>query len=82
MKRTLITPDLARFPADFRPLMEGTPLYDSSCSPEARVIYIDRDGGYYLKSAPSGSLKREAELTRFFHEKGLATERSPFCLTR
>ena len=74
MNRTLITPDLARFPDDFRPLLEGAPLYDSSCSPEARVIYIDRDGGYYLKSAPSGSLKREAELTRFFHEKGLATE--------
>ena len=74
MKRTRITPDLSRFPADLRPLLDGAPLYDSSCSPEARVIYIEKDGGYYLKSAPSGSLKREAELTRFFHEKGLATE--------
>lgn len=74
MKRTLITPDLAQYPAELRPLLEGAPLYDSSCSPAARVIYIQRDGGYFLKSAPAGSLKREAELTRFFHQKGLATE--------
>ncbi|MBQ7354704.1 MAG: aminoglycoside 3'-phosphotransferase [Clostridia bacterium] len=75
MNRTLITrPDLTQFPADLRPLLEGAPLYDSSCSPEARVIYIEKDGGYYLKAAPAGSLRREAELTRFFHEKGLSTE--------
>lgn len=74
MKRTLITPDLSRFPAEFRPFMEGVPLYDSSCSPAAEVIYIERDGGYFLKSSATGALKREAELTRFFHEKGLATE--------
>ena len=74
MKRTPISQSLADYPAEFAPLLEGAMLYDSSCSAEARVIYIDRDGGYYLKSAPLGSLAREAELTRFFHSKGLATE--------
>ena len=54
--------------------MEGVRLYDSSCSPEARVYFIDRDGGYYLKSAPKGTLATEAALTRYFHAKGLATE--------
>ena len=54
--------------------MEGVGLYDSSCSPEARVYFIDRDGGYYLKSAPKGTLATEAALTRYFHAKGLATE--------
>lgn len=74
MKRTPIHPDLTRFPAELRPLMEGVPLYDSSSSPAAEVIYIQRHGGYYLKSAAVGELRREAELTRFFHEKGLAAE--------
>lgn len=60
------------FPEQFRPLTEGTPVYDSSCSPEARVYFLDRDGGLFLKTAPKGSLAREAEMTRYFHSKGLA----------
>ncbi|MBQ8431352.1 MAG: aminoglycoside 3'-phosphotransferase [Clostridia bacterium] len=74
MKRTLITPTLSEYPASFHPLMEGAPVYDSSCSPEARVIFIDREGGYYLKSAPKGTLEREAQLDRYFHGKGLGAE--------
>lgn len=74
MNRTLIHPDLSAYPAELAPLLEGATLYDSSCSPEARVIYIDKDGGYYLKSAPLGTLGREAEMTRFFHQKKLAAE--------
>ena len=74
MKRTLITPDLSLFPAAVRPLMQDASVYDSSCSAAARVYFIDRDGGYYLKSAASGALLREAAMTRFFHEKGLAAE--------
>ncbi len=74
MKRTPITLDPAEFPADLRPLLAGADLYDSSCSPTARVIFIDRDGGYYLKSAARGQLAKEASLTRYFHDKGLATE--------
>ena len=74
MKRTKLCPDLSQYPAEFLPLLEGTPLYDSSCSSEARVIFLDRGGGYYLKSALKGTLKHEAEMTRYFHSKGLATE--------
>lgn len=33
MKRTLITPDIERFPALFHPLLEGAEVYDSSCKP-------------------------------------------------
>ena len=71
MKRTPITPDCSTFPAEIRPLLKNVTIYDSSCSPEARVYFIDRDGGYYLKSAPAGSLRNEAERTDFFHKKGL-----------
>lgn len=74
MIRTLITVDPARFPSSVRPLLTGAAVYDSSCSPEARVYFIDRDGGLFLKSAPMGTLRSEAEKTRFFHEKGLGAE--------
>ena len=74
MKRVPITPKLSLYPKELHPLFEGADVYDSSCSREARVILIDKDGGYYLKSAPKGSLQREADMTRYFHQKGLATE--------
>ncbi len=76
MKRTLSHIDTAEFPAEYRPLLTGAPVYDSSCSTAARVYFIDRDGGYYLKTQPvaKGSLHLEAQKTRFFHEKGLGAE--------
>jgi kanamycin kinase len=49
-------------------------VYDSSCSPEARVYFIDKDGGYYLKTCGAGTLKREAEMTAYFHKKGIGAE--------
>ena len=74
MKRTLITPDLSQYPSVFHSLLRGARIYDSSCSPQARVILIDRDGGYFLKSSAPQSLKREAELDRFFHPRGMGAE--------
>lgn len=73
MQRKLITPDLNMFPAAFHALLLNATMYDSSCSPEARVYFIDKDQGYYLKSAPKESLRKEAELTAYFHKKQLAT---------
>lgn len=72
MKRTRIQPEPDRFPAQFHSLLSSAPVYDSSCSTDARVYFIDRDEGLYLKSAPAGSLAPEAEMTRYFHDKGLA----------
>ncbi len=76
MKRTLLSIDPAQFPTEYHPLLTGAPVYDSSCSPAAKVYFIDRDGGYYLKTQPvsAGSLRLEAEKTRFFFEKGLGAE--------
>lgn len=59
-------------PDTIRPLLNGAKLYDSSCSPEAQVTFIDKDSGYFLKSAPKGALEQEAVMTRFFHKKGLS----------
>ncbi len=74
MNRTPITTDTNTFPDSIRPLLSGTKLYDSSCSRDANVIYVERDGGYYLKSSAKGTLEKEALMTRFFHGKGLAAE--------
>ena len=72
MKRTLITPNLDMFPKDFCKHLENATVYDSSCSPEARVYFIDKDCGYYLKTAEKGSLENEAKLAKYFHSKNLS----------
>lgn len=74
MKRTPILPDLAAIPAQFHPFFRDAAVFDSSCSPVARVYFIDKGPGFYLKTAPKGALTREAAMTRFFHSKHLATE--------
>lgn len=74
MKRVLIQPDLSEFPFDFRSLLMNTEIYDSSCSETAKVFFIDKDRGYYLKKSAAGSLKNEKTMTEFMHEKSMATK--------
>ncbi|MDE6579724.1 MAG: aminoglycoside 3'-phosphotransferase [Ruminiclostridium sp.] len=40
----------------------------------AKVYYIEKDSGYYLKTADKSTLEKEAKMTEFFHSKGLGTE--------
>lgn len=72
MIRKPIQTDLSIYPAAVEPFLRGAQLYDSSCSPNAQVLFVDKDGGYFLKTAPKGTLAREAEMTRYFHGKALA----------
>ena len=74
MKRTKISTLPENIPDELRRFCVGAEIYDSSCSPEARVIYVDRDGGYFLKTSAEGSLEKEAMLDRYFYSKGLAAE--------
>ena len=76
MKKTLLpTHSIPKdIPSEFMRVIGGADVYDSSCSPEARVYFIDRDGGYYLKRSAVGTLKKEAELNAYFHKKGLGPE--------
>lgn len=74
MNKTPITPDFAAIPAAFHPLLQSTAVFDSSCSEEAQVYFISRDCGYYLKRAEKGSLQTEAEMTCWWHKKGLAVQ--------
>ena len=55
-------------------LARGARIYDSSSSPEARVYFIDRDGGYFVKRAAKGTLLREEEMDNYFHCLGLGAE--------
>lgn len=74
MERKPVTLDLKTFPEALRPMLEGAKLYDSSCSARARVYFIDKGDGFFLKRSPAATLKQEAELTKFFHSKGLSAE--------
>ena len=71
MKRTLISLRKEDFPAQLLEILDGADIYDSSCSPEARVYFIDKDEGYYLKVSAAGKLAREAKMTEYFHSVGL-----------
>ena len=52
----------------------NAPLYDSSCSPNAKVWFSEAEGGIFIKTAPAGTLKTEAEMNSFFHSKNMGTE--------
>lgn len=74
MKRTEIRINPDDYPERFHRLLECAAVYDSSCSSEARVIFIDKDRGYYLKSSKKGSLEKEAKLDAYFASKGLGAK--------
>lgn len=71
MKRVLLNGVPHGVPDAIRKIIEGGAVYDSSCSPEARVYFIDKDGGYYLKKCRAKSLAREAQMSAYFASKGL-----------
>jgi len=74
MKRTLWNKPIEGLPVELESFVQDATLYDSSCSPEARVWLIDRDGGCFLKKSAKGTLKTEAEMTAYFHQKGIGAE--------
>lgn len=72
MKRIKKNINTSTFPQELRSFIGDADIYDSSCSQAASVLFIDRDKGYFLKSAASGALKTEAELTQYFYSKQLS----------
>ena len=74
MNRTLLHSPPIGLPSEFAHFMQGARVYDSSCSPEARVYFIEKDDGYYLKTCGKGTLQREAEMTSYFRSKGIGAE--------
>ena len=49
MQKTILTKVPENIPLDIYRFISGAKIYDSSSSPEARVYFIDKDNGYYLK---------------------------------
>lgn len=74
MKRKPIPFCPEAFPEALRPFVSRFSLYDSSCSKEAKVWMLEGKERFFLKSAAGGTLKTEADMTRYFHEKGLGAE--------
>ena len=65
---------ISGLPEALKKYVRNASLFDSSCSDAARVWFSHIDGGFYIKSAPPGSLKEEAEMTAFFHSRKLGAE--------
>ena len=74
MKRTAAELRQADIPVEFHSFIDGAKVFDSSCSAAAKVWFLDKADGFYLKKAPKDSLQKEAAMTKFFHSKGLAAE--------
>ena len=74
MQRKPIRLNKEDIPVAFHPFLEDAAVFDSSCSRAARVYFLDKDTGFYLKTAAGGTLQKEAELTSFFHKNGLSAE--------
>ena len=70
MNRTPITVNPEEYPIEYRSLLRGE-VYDSSCSADARVLFVDIEGGLYVKRAAARTLSREATMTKYFHSIGL-----------
>lgn len=74
MIRKAVQVNISDYPETLSELLKDTPVYDSSCSQEAQVIFIDKDGGYFVKKAPKETLKAESLMTEYMHSLGLSAE--------
>ncbi len=70
MKLTPIKINLQDYPLPIRKYLQDANIYDSSSSKQASVLFSDK--GYFIKSSAKGALRREAEMTRYFHSKRIA----------
>lgn len=73
MQRKKITIDCKGYPEEVASFLKGADTFDSSCSEEARVYYIDKKPGYFLKEAEAGTLKAEYLMHDYFHKIGLTS---------
>ena len=74
MKRSPIQMNRSDWPEELLRFTGDAAIFDSSCSPEARVFFIDKDEGYFLKTAGAGTLQTEAQMTKYMHSLKLSAE--------
>ncbi|MCL2194714.1 MAG: aminoglycoside 3'-phosphotransferase [Oscillospiraceae bacterium] len=62
-------------PQEIRAWLRDAPMREITVGHSgAAVWHIDKDDGYFLKRAATGKLQRQADMTRYFHDKGLSAE--------
>lgn len=74
MQKTLLKGIPSDIPQNICRFISAARVYDSSCSPEAKVYFIDKGNGFYLKCSGKGTLEKEAKMTEYFNSKGLGAE--------
>ena len=74
MKKTLLKQIPNEIPQDIYRLIFSAKIYDSSCSSQAKVYFIEKDDGYYLKCSDKGTLEKERKMTEYFSIKGIGAE--------
>ena len=74
MKKTLTTVCHNVFPAFFKEFVAGYQIYDSSSSQDAQVWWLDREEGFFIKSAAKGALEAEAAMAEYFYRLGLGAQ--------
>ena len=72
MKKYEIEIDLSEFPVELHEFLNSGRTFDSSCSPEARTLYCN--AGFYIKTAHKGTLAREAQMGKLFHQLGMGVD--------
>lgn len=68
-----ISIDYKRYPKQLQEFLVNAKVYDSSSSKAAKVLYIDKDDGYFIKVSGKGSLLNESIMMRYFNSIGLST---------
>lgn len=74
MKLKPIKIDIDNYPDNIKYILKDANIYDSSSSNEASVIFVDKDAGYFVKSANKGALKTEAVMTMYFNSLSLSAK--------
>lgn len=74
MKRTLVKDNVESFPKEIRDFVTNCDIYNSSCSPEAKVWFADKDNGYFIKNSVKNSLEKEALMTDYLFQNGLSAK--------
>lgn len=74
MELKKININLKDYPSQLHWLLKDATVYDSSSSPQAKVLFVDRENGYFIKKACKNSLKREYDMTKWFNKIGLTAK--------
>lgn len=72
MRKTEVSFDIGTVPLTIRQQMKGATIYDSSCSANARTLFVSGTEAAFLKISRKGTLEREYKMTEFLHRHSAA----------